>query len=152
MFTVDRFLGINEAADGFTEVKMGEASAMKNFLVTDACNLTVRPGIRRVDFNLARDPAQILAVWSGQIGGNSGSGEDVFLNDADGTVLVNRYGIGKEGVWCIYNSHLCTNVKQAVMCHGVMVFSNGTEIFYFDDHMTQSSCPEFLTIEPVTQY
>lgn len=79
MFTVDRFLGINEAADGYTEVSMGEASVMKNFYVTDACNLTVRPGIRRVDFDLVREPAQILAVWSGQIGEDSGSEEDEYL-------------------------------------------------------------------------
>ena len=76
---MDRFLGVNEAADGFTEVKMGEASVMKNFLVTDACNLTVRPGIRRVDFEMVREPAQILAIWSGQIGEDSGSEEDEYL-------------------------------------------------------------------------
>lgn len=92
MFTVDRFLGINEAADGYTEVKMGEASAMKNFLVTDACNLTVRPGIRRVDFDLVRKPAQILAVWSGQIGGESGLEEGEYL------VLVD-FCEGTDRVW-----------------------------------------------------
>lgn len=63
----------------------------------------------------------------------------VFLNDEDGTVLVNRYDIGKEGVWCIYNSDLCTDVKQAVMSHGVMVFSNGQEVFYFDERMTKDA-------------
>lgn len=79
MFTVDRFLGINEAADGKTEVNMGEASAMNNFFVTDACNLMMRPGIRRVDFTQSREPAQILTVWSGQIGADSGSEEDEYL-------------------------------------------------------------------------
>lgn len=67
MFTVDKFLGINEAADGYTELKMGEASAMENFFITDAFNLTLRPGIRRLDFNLERSPAPILASWSGFI-------------------------------------------------------------------------------------
>ena len=46
MFTVDKFLGINESGDGDTELKMGEASKMENFLVTDAYNLTLRPGVR----------------------------------------------------------------------------------------------------------
>lgn len=92
MFTVDQFLGINEAADGFTEVKMGEASAMRNFLVTDACNLTVRPGIGRVDFDLTRNPAQILAVWSGQIGAESGMEEGEYL------VLVD-FSEGTDRVW-----------------------------------------------------
>lgn len=67
-FTVDKFLGINEAADGYTELKMGEASRMENFLVTDAMNLTLRPGIRRVDITAARDPAPILASWAGHVG------------------------------------------------------------------------------------
>ena len=91
MFTVDRFLGINEAADGYTEVNMGEASAMKNFLITDACNLTVRPGIRRVDFEMVREPAQILTVWSGQIGEDSGSEEDEYLVVVDFHEGVDRF-------------------------------------------------------------
>lgn len=71
MFTVDKFLGINEAADGYTELKLGEASNMENFLVTDAFNLTLRPGIRRLDFNLERNPAPILASWSGFVDENN---------------------------------------------------------------------------------
>lgn len=67
MFTVDKFLGINEAADGYTELKMGEASKMENFLVTDAFNLTVRPGIQRIDYDMERDPAPILASWAGYV-------------------------------------------------------------------------------------
>ena len=61
MFTVDQFLGLNESADGETELRMGEASHMENFQVTDALNLALRPGIRRVDFPQARTPAPILA-------------------------------------------------------------------------------------------
>lgn len=68
MFTVDRFLGINESGDGATELKMGEASRMENFTVTDAYNLSLRPGIRRVDFAGDREPAPILAAWSGFLG------------------------------------------------------------------------------------
>lgn len=68
MFTVDKFLGINEAADGFTELDMGQASKMENFFVTDAYNLTLRPGIQRVDYKEERDPAPILASWAGYVG------------------------------------------------------------------------------------
>lgn len=66
----------------------------------------------------------------------------VFLNDEAGTVLVNRYDIGKEGVWCIYNSHLCRAVKHAVMCHGTMVFSDGREIFYFTENATKDTAAD----------
>ncbi len=65
---VDKFLGINEAADGDTELKMGEASRMENFLITDAYNLTLRPGIQRADFAAERTPAPILGSWAGRVG------------------------------------------------------------------------------------
>lgn len=67
MFTVDRFLGINESGDGSTELKMGEASRMENFLITDAYNLKLRPGIRRLDNDLERDPATIIGSWAGYV-------------------------------------------------------------------------------------
>lgn len=65
MYSVDKFLGINEAEDGKTELKMGEASAMENFAITDGFNLTLRPGIRRIDFDQERTPNPILCVWAG---------------------------------------------------------------------------------------
>lgn len=68
MFTVDKFLGINESGDGDTELKLGEASKMENFTITDAYNLALRPGIRRIDFEQERTPAQILAAWAGFLG------------------------------------------------------------------------------------
>ena len=68
MFTVDKFLGLNEAADGNTELRMGEASKMENWLVTDAFNLTTRPGIQRVDTVQGRNNAPILASWAGFAG------------------------------------------------------------------------------------
>lgn len=104
MFTVDRFLGVNEAADGFTEVKMGEASAMNNFLITDACNLTVRPGIQRIDAKQTRDPAQILTIWAGQIGEDSGSDEDEYLivvDFAEGKDRFWMYGMDDDGGWTV---------------------------------------------------
>lgn len=75
MFTVDKFLGLNEAGDGDTELQMGEASKMENFTITDAYNLALRPGIRRVDFDGQRTPAPILATWAG------------FLNDREYFVI-----------------------------------------------------------------
>lgn len=65
MFTVDKFLGLNEAADGFSELKMGAASRMINFSVTDAGNITVRPGFSRIPF--FADTEKILTMWAGYI-------------------------------------------------------------------------------------
>ena len=67
VFTVDKFLGLNEAADGYTELKMGQASRMVNWSVTDGMNITTRPGVQRLDFLAKRDPAPILAMWAGYI-------------------------------------------------------------------------------------
>ena len=47
IFTVDKFLGINESGDGTTELKLGEASKCENFYITDGYNLKSRPGIVR---------------------------------------------------------------------------------------------------------
>lgn len=68
MFTVDRFLGINESGDGDTELKLGEASKMENFTITDAYNLSLRPGIQRLVLETERDPAPLLGVWAGFLG------------------------------------------------------------------------------------
>ena len=87
MFTVDKFLGINEAADGLTELGMGEASRMENFYVTDAYNLTLRPGVQRIDKTLARSAAPILASWAGHIGEE----ENESLDDAY-LVVVDFFG------------------------------------------------------------
>lgn len=84
-FTVSKFLGVNEAVDGYTELKMGEASRVENFLVTDGFNLTTRPGIRRVDL-VNREPAPILGVWAG------------FVRDGVYLVVADFAG-GKDRLW-----------------------------------------------------
>ena len=47
VFSVDKFLGINEYADSETELKPGQAAMMRNFRITDGGNLALRPGVRR---------------------------------------------------------------------------------------------------------
>lgn len=89
MFTVDKFLGINEAADGDTELKMGEASAMVNFQITDGFNLALRPGVQRVDFTAQRELAPILGSWAGYVSQDS---------DEEYLVIVDFYG-GTDRIW-----------------------------------------------------
>lgn len=45
IITVDKFFGLNESADGTTELKPGEASKIVNFYITDEYNMKSRPGI-----------------------------------------------------------------------------------------------------------
>lgn len=83
IFTVDKFLGINESADSSTELKLGEASQIENFNITDDYNLKSRPGVK----NTYRCSGAIKAVWDGLIGiyhflivVNTNSANEVFLD------------------------------------------------------------------------
>lgn len=67
MFTVDRFLGLNQEADGQTELPLGQSPKMENFTITDDFNLKTRPAVTRVDFAENRASAPILAAWAGHI-------------------------------------------------------------------------------------
>lgn len=95
LFTVDKFLGINKSGDGETELKMGEASNMENFMVTDAFNLTLRPGIRRVDFEQKRNPAPVLASWAGHVGEPEYFVICDFADGRDRLFLYTRKGTGE---------------------------------------------------------
>lgn len=97
MFTVDKFLGINEAADGFTELKMGQASVMTNFFITDGFNLKVRPGVTRMDFSGERNPAPILASWAGFISEDSTQEHLLVVDFTDGTDRIWLYTKNETG-------------------------------------------------------
>ena len=57
----------------------------------------------------------------------------VFLNDAEGTVLVNRYELNKGNCWCIYKSPMFRNIRFAMIHGGTMVFCNETEAFRLEE-------------------
>ena len=66
----------------------------------------------------------------------------VFLNDLEGTVLVNRYELNKGNTWCVYKSSLCRNVRYAMIHGGDMVFCNDTEAFLFEEGLTRDAALE----------
>jgi hypothetical protein len=63
IFSVDKFLGINESADSETELKPGEASRIVNFTITDGGNLAMRPGISRFDESASDQYDYAFPVW-----------------------------------------------------------------------------------------
>ena len=68
---IDQFLGINEADDSTTELKIGEASKMINWQITDGANIATRPGfgragIRNIDVE-GIETAMITGMWSGHL-------------------------------------------------------------------------------------
>lgn len=122
IFTVDKFLGINESADGYTELKMGEASKMENWAITDAFNITLRPGIQRIDpEGDIRPTGEIIAAWAGY----TGESEYLVVVDIeDGTDIIWMYVKGTD--------------RQYVLAHtqtGALGLSTGenayTKIFTF---------------------
>ena len=119
MYTVDKFLGLNESVDGFTELKMGEASKMVNWLVTDGYNITTRPGVRKLE--LERDAAQILASWAGHVG------KDEYLVLCD-------FADGKDRLW-VYGVENGTYVLKCQQ-EGALGLSKAEDsyvkIFYFN--------------------
>ena len=66
IFTVDKFLGLNESADGTTELKLGEASVCENFYITDGYNLKSRTGA--AVYCRAGNGYQIAGFWRGLLG------------------------------------------------------------------------------------
>ena len=62
-----------------------------------------------------------------------------FLNDEYGTVLVNRYGLGKENLWCIYRGELFKGVTHAFLFGAEVFFTNGEEAFCFNSDLRKDA-------------
>lgn len=69
VFTIKKWLGINENPNGDTKLKLGEAAAMRNWKVTRDGNLQKRPGTRQVLSLVADRDKAVRGVWTGLIGG-----------------------------------------------------------------------------------
>lgn len=61
----------------------------------------------------------------------------VFLNDEEGTVLVNRYNID---CWTIYRSALTRNVSAAFAFDGKTYFIANRQIYIFDENARYDEC------------
>lgn len=76
VFQMKNFLGLNECPDGDTDLKMGEASVMRNFRITRERNLQIRNGYAP-KHTIGTGPVRCL--WTGYVAGSS-----VFLSVCDG--------------------------------------------------------------------
>ena len=66
VFQIRKFLGLNESEDGDTNLKMGEASFMQNWKITDEGHLKVRSGYQ----SIVEFPSAVRGLWTGYV--NSG--------------------------------------------------------------------------------
>ena len=70
VFKIDKFLGLNENPDGDTKLRMGEASAIRNWKVTRDRNLKRRPGFHTVaTLDSGENPSPVVAMWFGNVNG-----------------------------------------------------------------------------------
>ena len=77
VFTIKKFLGLNESNDGDTQLKLGEASVLKNFEITNEYHLRVRPGYN----TLHAFTGPVRGMWHGYVAGG-----EVTVCAADGAV------------------------------------------------------------------
>lgn len=59
--SIKQFKGIFESPDGDTQIKLGIATEMRNFAISDSYHLVTRPGIAVQDYRAHK----ILCIWSG---------------------------------------------------------------------------------------
>lgn len=92
VYKLDKFLGINESMDGDTQLKMGEASEMRNWQVTPQNHLRVRPGFK----SLKQFNSPVQGLWTGYV-----AGELKTVCAADGGVWeLNELGARRIGdIW-----------------------------------------------------
>lgn len=67
IYSIKKWLGLNENPDGDTELKWGEAAIMRNFRITRDGSLQIRPGYAAKCTLSADDP--VRGLWSGYVNG-----------------------------------------------------------------------------------
>jgi hypothetical protein len=112
---------------------MGEASRMENFFVTDAYNLTVRPGIQRVDAQGQRTAATILATWAGHIGEQENEELDdeylVVVDFYNGTDRIFLYRMNEDKQLAAFKEQRGTLGLTKVQNAYVKIFPFGGKIY-----------------------
>lgn len=136
VFQIQKWLGLNENPDGDTKLKMGEASAMRNFRVTRDGNLQKRPGTKAV-LRLSQWPAgwgSTRTVWHGFINGI----ERIMAVQADRSVVEHRLvSLWSNGEWTL----------EAI---GSLSVSNDPCMFGFDDKLYILTGSEYYVYDGTT--
>lgn len=125
MYKTDHFLGLNEAADGLRELKMGQASRIVNFDLTDGLNLAVRPGIQPLP-GAALPGGKLLRLWSG-FWGERELLAAVSFDPARGTDHVAFLGKSGAEYECLLSRHGALGVRSGE--ETVKVFQFGKRLY-----------------------
>lgn len=135
VFQIQKWLGLNENPDGDTKLKMGEASAMRNFRVTRDGNLQKRPGTKAV-LRFSEWPVGwggTRAVWHGFINGV----ERVMAVQADRSVVQHRLvSLWSNGEWSleVIGSLSVSNDPCMFGFNDKLYILTGSEYYAYDGH------------------
>ena len=125
-YTIDRFRGVNENAD-VSKMKHGEATYMRNYRITDAGALTVRPGIKTEQPPFENMSGAIRGMWSGRLGGVDSlvylQGTKLYIKDQGGTHLLQGATINGTGK------------AEVVFFGGLLYIFTGSELYYVTSHL-----------------
>ena len=125
-YTIDRFRGVNENAD-VSKMKHGEATYMRNYRITDAGALTVRPGIKTEQPPFENMSGAIRGMWSGSLGGVDSlvylQGTKLYIKDQGGTHLLQGATINGTGK------------AEVVFFGGLLYIFTGSELYYVTSHL-----------------
>ena len=123
-YTIDRFRGVNENAD-VSKMKHGEATHMRNYRITDAGALTVRPGIKTEQPPFENMSGAIRGMWSGRLGGVDSlvylQGTELYIKDQSGTYYLQGATINGTGK------------AEVVFFGGFLYIFTGSELYYAPD-------------------
>lgn len=144
MYSVNNFLGLNQSGDGDTELKMGEASKMVNFTVTDGLNLKRRDGVVPALFGQS-ETGPVLDAWAGFIGERE---RIVIVDFFQGTDRVTVYGRGAEGSVQQLSEQAGVLGLSAQERISIVPFSDGVYLFSGKGFAALGPSDSFQTVEP----
>lgn len=117
VFTATTWLGLNQAGDGDTNLKMGEASHMVNFRVTPDGALKKRPGMKALAEFAGRDYTN---MWHGFV-----QGEEITVVSFDHGLLVYENGLDRPLLLLALTqmSRALLALKTSCICCVTMMFT-----------------------------
>ena len=150
VYSIPKWLGLNEHPDGDTNLKLGEASVMQNWKVTRDGNLKRRPG---TEFFAGLSESYTIVAKGSMLFATGLKGSDhisvyseVSADAVPGTVtLVGSGGVVENGVYSINNAVVTDGVLESDSENLNFVVSNGVlQTAGYSDEITVEQLAELV--------
>lgn len=127
VFSISKWLGLNENPDGDTKLKMGEAAAMKNWQITRDGNLRRRPGCKLVVDLAGEEESPVQGMWTGFI-----KGHEVLLAACKGKLWSLWDDVNEEYIKVEIGSLSTANNVFMFGFSDIVYIMNGVEYYQWD--------------------